>query len=261
MLWGISTKWWVIGGVAALVVSSLGVHTTLSYLKTLHRGVGETVRDLTPIEFDLKRLKTAIDDIEPQVRAAQKALAELDVAREYVQKDVARLEQTLRETEQQMRQVRAMLGQQLDSYVVSGTTYSRTQLENDLARRLDRFEELEAELNAKKEILKQQDAAFAAAEKKVLAFQRQKDQLLAQAERLRAELDLVRSQQAAGQVRVDDSRVAEAQKLAEDVEKRIKVLQRTTERESRDSGLIDLPKDERPAIERFDARFGKQQGT
>ncbi len=253
-----TARWWIAAGIVALVVSSLGVATSWSYLKTAWRGVGRSIRDATPISFDLERLDGMIGELVPEIRRNQQVVAQLEVECEYLEREVAVMKSGQEELVVQMRKLREALGEDKTQYQFAGQNYSRQQVERDLDRRLDQYEHRKAELAAKEQLLEQRRRTLEAATAKVAEYRRQYEQLVAHAESLQAELKLVEAAQAAGRLEFDTSKLAQTKKLAQDVEKRIRVLQRLVDAERRPEGEIPVDGDTRPVTERFDELFGRQ---
>lgn len=255
------TRWWIAAAVVAVVVSSLGVATTWSYLKTVWRGVGETIRDATPIAFELERLDGMIRDLEPEIRRNQQVVAQLEVECEYLDREVAVMQGEQEEVVSQMRKLREALGEQKPQYQFAGQSYSRQQVERDLDRRLDQYQERKAQLAAKEHPLEQRRRTLEAATAKVAEYRRQYEQLVAKAETLQAELKLAEAAQTAGRLEFDSSKLAQTKQLAQDVEKRIRVLQRLVDAQRQPAGEIPLDADTRPVTERFDELFGPQESA
>jgi hypothetical protein len=69
-------KWNRIGLAAAIltVVSSVGVGTVWSYMKTAHAQLGANIRDAVPIAFELKRLEQLTAELIPEIQANQQIL-------------------------------------------------------------------------------------------------------------------------------------------------------------------------------------------
>lgn len=256
-----SLYWWISGGVVALVVSSLGLATSWSYIKTAWLGIGQSIREATPISFDLKRLDEMIKSIEPEIRHNYKVAATLETEIEFQEKVIAKLQQEQEKSLAEMRKLREALGDQGRSeFQFAGRKYTRPEVEQDLKRRLDLYQERQAELKAQEDILKSRRENLTAIQQKISEYRRQYQQLVAQYERLQAELKLLETAQAAGSVQVDGSKLNEAKALAQEIQKRIQVNRRTIEAEQRslDSG-IPVDTDERSATERFDSLFGPTQ--
>jgi len=249
--------WWIGGGILAVVVTSLGIGTTWSYLKTAWWGVGETIRDATPIAFDLQRLNVAIKDMEPEIRQNQKLVAQLEVEIEYQEKQVAKLKEEQDKALAEMRKLRQTLGEGKSEFQFAGRKFTRPEVEQDLKRRMDVYQERDTELKAKEQLLQNQRQTLDAARKKAAEYRRQYDQLVAKAEALRAELKLLETAQTTSTARIDDSKLGEAKALAQEIEKRIRMGQRMLDADRKPlEGEIPVDVDERPVTERFDELFG-----
>lgn len=252
-------RWWVVGGLVALVVSSLGGVTTWSYLKTAWRGVGETIRDATPIAFDLQRLHEAIRDLEPEIRRNQQVVAQLEVEVEYLEREVATMQAEQEKAVAQMRTLRTALDTDTHLVKLGDQEYTKARVERDLQRRLDHYEQQTSQCAAKTQLLEQRRRTLEAASKKVFEYRRQYEQLLAKAESLQGELALAEAAQAAGQMSFDSNKLAQSKALAQEVEKRIRVLQRLVDDQRRPEGEIPVDVDTRPAKERFDELFAPRE--
>jgi len=252
----VKTWWWILGGLLVLVVGSLGVATTWSYIKTAARGVGKGIRDATPIAFDLERLNGELKDLEPEIRRNQGVVAELEVDVENLDKYLTQAQAEQSQAMAEMRKLRSALAENKSEYQFGGQSYKRSEVEADLAKRLDRYEAREAELGAKRQLLAERRRNFEAAVKKVTEYRRQYDQLQAQAESLAAQLKTLETAQAAGSVAIDQSRLGRAKELAKEIERRIQVGQRVLQAQQKVEGEIPVDADTRPVTERFDEKFG-----
>ncbi len=253
------TRWWITGGIAALLVTSLGAATAWSYLKTLHGQVGRSIRDAVPVSFELERLDRMIAELVPEIRRNQQVVAQLEVEVEYLEREVDAGQGEQQQAALQMRKLREALGREQPQCQFAGQNYTRDQVQRDLARRLDRYERQQAQLAAKEHLVAQRRRTLEAATAKVVEYRRQYDSLVGQAESLQAELKLVEAAQTAGRFEFDQSKVARARRLAEDVEKRIRVLQRLVDADRQPHGEIPVDADTRPVEQRFDELFEPQE--
>mgnify|MGYP003729981075 CR=1 FL=1 len=249
-------QWWIIVGVLGLMVGSLGVATTWSYIKTSLRGIGRGIRDATPIAFDLERLNGELRDLEPEIRRNQGVVAELEVDVESLDKYLVQTQEEQSRAMAEMRKLRGELAENKSHYQFGGQSYKRSEVEADLAKRLDRYEARDAELEAKRQLLTERRRNLEAAVRKVTEYRRQYDQLQAQAESLAAQLKTLETAQAAGSVSIDQSRLGRARELAKEIERRIQVGQRVLQSQQKVEGSIHLEADTRPVTERFDEKFG-----
>lgn len=250
--------WWI--AVGAGIVLVLGVGTTVSYLKGGRKAVVDLVKDLTPIELDIKRLEAEIEALAPQIRAGRQVVAEMDVSLKQQREELEELRQTQEKARQEMQALRELLNKEQDKYTIAGREYSRAEVEADLNRRLDRYEETEATIKTREALLAQQKESFATAQRKLRELASKKDQLVTRAEGLKQRLAAVRMSQRTSQVEVDQSALARAEELAKQIDRRLEVLGKTIQMEEteREGIPVDL-ETTRPAAERFDELFGESR--
>ncbi len=249
-------RFWLVLAIVAGVVVVLGVPTTWSYLKGGRKAIQQAVRDLTPIELDLKRLEAEIDSLVPQIRAARQVVAEMDVGISSQQKELAALAQKQDAEKAQMQKLRDLLRDSSSSYQIAGRSYTRQEVEQDLARRLDRYEQAQATLQARQAVLEQQKQSFESAQRKLNELTQAKERLVARAQGLAQQLEAVRLAQRTSTISVDTSALARAEELAKTIDQRIQVISKTLDMEERQAEGIAVEADVRPATERYDAMFG-----
>lgn len=250
--------WWI--AVGAGIVLVLGVGTTVSYLKGGRKAVVDLVKDLTPIELDIKRLEAEIDGLVPQIRAGRQVVAEMEVSLKQQEEELQELRQNQEKARQEMQALRDLLAKEEDRYTVAGREYSREEVEADLNRRLDRYQETEATIKTREALLGQQKESLATAQRKLTQLVGKKDQLVTQAEGLKQRLAAVRMSQRTSQVEVDQSALARAEELAKQIDRRLVVLSKTIQMEEFESEGIPVNLETtRPAAERFDELFGESR--
>ena len=250
--------WWI--AVGAGIVLVLGVSTTVSYLKGSRKAVVDVVRDLTPIELDIKRLEAEIDGLVPQIRAGRQVVAEMEVSLKQQEEELQELRQNQEKARQEMQALRDLLEKEQDRYTIAGREYSRQEVEADLNRRLDRYQETETTIKTREALLTQQKEGLATAQRKLTQLVGQKDRLVTQAEGLKQRLAAVRMSQRTSQVQVDQSALARAEELAKQIDRRIAVLSKTIQMEESESEGIPVNLETtRPATERFDELFGESR--
>jgi hypothetical protein len=59
----------------------------------MHAEIGRQVRDAVPIGFELKRLEQMTAELIPDIQANQKVAAQLDVEIEYLDREIAELDE------------------------------------------------------------------------------------------------------------------------------------------------------------------------
>ena len=253
-MWIRANKLWIVVA-AGVVVTSVGIGTAWSYLKTAHAQLGQTIRDAVPIAFELKRLEQMTTDLIPEMRANQKVAAQLDVEIEYLAREIETMRNAQKDGKAQMQKLRQALAEKKNSYDFGGRTFSRQEVEQDLERRLQPYDNTAVQLAAKEQILKARRQTLAAATDRIKQYQQQHDLSVQKAESLKAELKLVELAEETGNFQFNHGKLSEAKQLAEEVEKRIRTMQKLVEGERQVSGEIPVEADNRPVAERFDEYF------
>jgi prefoldin subunit 5 len=254
---GKRNRLWVAAGAMA-VATSVGLGTVWSYVRTGHAELGRQIRDAVPIAFELKRLAQMTDDLIPELRANQKVAAQLDVEIEYLQREIDSMNKAQAEARTQMQKLRAALEGNGPSHEFGGRTFTRQEVEADLDRRLEEYDNAAVQLVAKERILQDRKRTLTAASDKIREYERQQELLVQRSESLNAEVKLVELAQQTGNIAFDHSKLSRAKELAESVEKRIRTLQKFLEQQRQVAGEIPVEADVRPIAQRFDEYFADQ---
>jgi len=145
--------------------------------------------------------------------------------------------------------------------VFAGQSFTRRQVEDDLARRLARYDDGRVRLEAKQRILDSRRKTLEAATDKIRTCQHQHDVLVEKAESLQAELKLLELAQAGGNFQFDHSKLQQTKDLALAVEKRIRTLNKLVEGQQPLADGIPVEADARSATEKFDEYFAGAGGV
>jgi hypothetical protein len=156
-----------------------------------------------------------------------------------------------------MQKMRDTLSEGQYTYVFGGRTYSVEEVEHDMNRRLERYKNVEREIEAKQKLLEAKQKTLSAATQKIGQYQHQRDMLLEKAESLQTELKLVELAQAGGNFQFDDSKLAQARQLAQDLEKRIRTMQKLIDGQRHIDDEIPVEADSRSVAQKFDEYFGQ----
>lgn len=246
----------LIVSLVSLAATSVGVGTVWSYLRAAHATLGDTIRDTMPITLDLKRLEQATDALIPDIRANQTVAAQLDVEIEYLEREIQAMSARQVEAKDEMQKLRSSLKEDRETYEFGDQQFSRREVENDLRRRLKRYDSTAVQLAAKKRILEKRRHTLEAACEKIQEYQHQQASLAQKADLLKEQLALVGPQSQTGGFEFNSGKLNEAKMLAERVEKRIRVLQKLVDGDREVSGEIPVDADTRPVTEEFDEYFG-----
>jgi flagellar biosynthesis chaperone FliJ len=234
MFCGKLVKWAVIGtGGAVLVGGFVFGRDLVSYVSTGTRSVQTAVRDSVPIEFELRRAKDMVDDILPEMHANIRLIAQQEVEIESLRTDIGRSRKSLEDERVRLTSLRDALNKPAATFTLAGIDYSRDQVKEELARRLDLSQEAETVLAGKVRLLDNRTKSLAAAVQALNRTRQQKEMLVAQIASLESQNRLIQASSVGGNVAIDNSKLAQSQKLIQQIRDRLDVAERVMAHESK----------------------------
>src|SRR4051812_13456924 len=135
----------------------------VSYATSGARSIRTSVHDAVPIEFQLRRARDLVDDIIPEMHANIRLIAQQEVEIDALKRDIDQSRQRLGDERAQITRLRDSLAGKDESFSFSGVTYTRDQVKDDLARRLENVKEAELVLSSKERLLTNQSKALTVA--------------------------------------------------------------------------------------------------
>lgn len=189
------TKLIALGTFALIVAVSLfGYDTVKSHLGTLRGEVTSGVRELTPDNYEEKRIQRLISDMSRKIMAYRDKLDDLSAKLATEQKDIDQLENQNDSDRVTLASEREMLKQQADTYDIHGTSFTHQQVEASASARLSRCRTTAASLGTKRQVAVHLTAALAEGRARLDQAVVARDEQLHQLELLRARLDNARLQ-------------------------------------------------------------------
>ncbi len=229
-------KWVKRGAIATVGLTLVGGllfgDDLISYVKSSANAIQGTVKSNVPIEFELTRAKDLLDEIIPEMHANVQRIATEEVELAALKQDIKESEERLAEERARMAKLRDVVTIETASYRIGGKKYSHQQVVDDLSRRLDRVKEAEVVLEGKKRLVTQREATLAAAEQMLQKTQSQKALLEDKIESLASQHRLVQAAATTSHVKLDNSKLAQTEKLISEIQKRLDVAERVLARES-----------------------------
>ena len=229
-------KWAKRGTVAAVGLTLVGgtlFGTDLaSYVKSSAKSVQGHVKGAVPIEFELTRARDLLDEIIPEMHANVRRIATEEVELASLKADIQESLASLEEERARVAKLRDVASVELATYRVGGRKYTRQQVVDDLSRRFDRVKEAEVILEGKQRLLNQREATLAAAEQMLNKTRSQKALLEDKIESLASQHRLVQAAAVGSKVQMDNSKLAQTEKLIGEIQKRLNVAERVLARES-----------------------------
>jgi hypothetical protein len=221
----------VVAGVS-IVGGMLFGKDLVSYVRSSAKSVQTVVKDSVPIEFELKRARDLLDEIIPEMRANVKLIAQEEVEVAALKVDISKSDELMKEEEQRIAKLRNALEEPKAQYCFAGRVYPRSYVKEDLASRFERFKESEAVLASKQKLLATRENSLHAAMQMLEQTRGRKRMLQDKIESLASQHRLVKAASVGSGIQVDNSKLAQTEKLIVHIKKRLDVAERILAHES-----------------------------
>ena len=256
-----SLKVAVLTGVGLVVAGGILFGTELgSYVRSSVNYSRTVVKDNVPVEFELKRARDLLDDIIPEMQANIRQIAQQEVEINHLRGELAAAEKSLGDEQLRVAKLRTALDTHNASYTFSGLKYSREQLKEELARRFDRYKEAEVILAGKRRLLENREKSLTAAVQVLDRTRGQKSLLEDQIESLEAQFRLVQASQVGSKVAIDNSKLAQTEKLISQIKKQLDVAERVLAHEAKFTETIPVDiVNEKELVAAVDEHFAKEK--
>ena len=221
----------VVAGIS-LVGGMLFGKDVVSYVRSSAKSVRTVVKDSVPIEFELRRARDLLEEIIPEMHANVRLIAQEEVEVAGLNVDIAKSQDSTKEEELRIAKLRSALAEPKAQYCFAGREYPRSYVKEDLANRFERFKESELVLASKKRLLVSRENSLHAA-MQVLEQTRSRKRLLQdKIESLASQHRLVKAASVGSNIQVDNSKLAQTEKLITQIKKRLDVAERILAHES-----------------------------
>ncbi len=221
----------VVAGVS-LVGGMLFGKDVVSYVRSSAKSVRTVVKDSVPIEFELRRARDLLDEIIPEMHANVRLIAQEEVEVAALNVDIARSQDSMKEEEVRITKLRGALAEPKIQYCFAGREYPRSYVKEDLANRFERFKESELVFASKKRLLVSRENSLHAAMQMLEQTRSRKRMLQDKIESLASQHRLVKAASVGSNIQVDNSKLAQTEKLIKQIKKRLDVAERILAHES-----------------------------
>lgn len=233
----------------------------VSYLRAGCRNVQNAVKAEVPVEFEIERAKTLVDQLVPDIRQCMHVIAEQQVDIEHLNATLNRKDTDLAKQKDAIVALRADLGSGKSTFTYASHKYTSGDVKRDLATRFERYKAADELLAADRKILAAREQTLVANRDKLEGLMQAKKDLEVKLEQLQARLQTLKAAEAVSQLAIDDSNLSHARKLIDDLNKQLDVKQRVLDSEAKFTGLIPVEKANPTAPadldQQIDAYFGK----
>ncbi len=227
-------KWGVMGTVGlGLLGGLLFGKDIISYAKSSAKGVRAAAKDSVPIEFELRRARDLLEEIIPEMQANVRVIATEEVEVAALKGEIAKQRESLDGEQSKIKTLRVALEQPRAQYAFAGRNYSHDEVKHDLAARFERFKESEVVLASKVQVLESRERSLDAARQQFAKTAGQKRILESKIEGLTGQYRLVKAASAGSKFQMDNSKLAQTEKLIAQIQKRLDVAERVLAAESK----------------------------
>ena len=215
---------------AILVGTGLGLTSLVlfgrdatSYVTTSYHRLTSTVQDQVPIDFQIDRAKQMVKDLDPEIRNSMHVIAKEEVALEQLNQQLGSNQDKADKEKKDILHLQADLGEKKSVYQYASHTYSCDEVKQDLARRFSRFKVADDTLASMKQMRDARQKNLDAAQQKLSAMINARRKLEVDVQNLEAKRKLVEVAQASSDYVFDDSQLARAKDLINDIRTRLDV--------------------------------------
>ncbi|MCA9212275.1 MAG: hypothetical protein KDB27_04355 [Planctomycetales bacterium] len=219
------------------------------------------------MEFELRRARDMVNQVIPELRANIQTIAREEIEVERLQAEVSRAEEDLLNRRSSVAALKGQFEVQQVSYTVNGRDMSREQLTERLSSQFEQYKRAKSIVTSKKQLLTTRKKSLQAAQLMLEKTRSKKAALEQQIEELVAQHRLIKAQQAVSGVAVDDTQLAQAEKLMSELATRLETARRVLEHEaeylSSDGEIpvyVDV-QDEHDLLAEIDEHLGQEDGT
>ena len=258
----VSMKTAIVGGVSALALGTLVLGTSwFSYFRTAKNEMTSAVEDAIPIEFQLKRAKDMLEnELEPEISKMKHAVAESQVAVEHLQANLDEKQETVTQRRAEIMTRNDQLKSKKTTFLVNDVSYTKSELEEDLGKRFDRFKTLEQTFKSEAKVLEAKRQAVVANEDKVEKLLGAREELRLQIEELEARVSAVKAAETVAESEFDDSKLSNIKELLDSLDAKVDVRERELSLEGKETDLIPVETEEssKSVADSVDAYFGNE---
>ncbi len=249
------------GGVLALLSSVTLGTPVFSYARCGMDWLRSSANDSVPLEWELKRARQMIADLQPEIKdnAKRIALEKIQVAR--LESQLAQTRDHLAKGQSDIERLSEDLRNDSTVYTYAGRTYTSTQVKKDLGNRFKRFKTREATADKLGQMLTAREGSLQAAHERMDAMMGAKRQLEVEVENLQARLGALRVAQTSSQLNLDDSQLSHTRELLDEIATRIDVEEETMQVDTQYFGEIDLDEpSEEDLLDAISSHFTSPRG-
>ena len=230
-----------------------------SYGRTMFGNVREAVRSEINPEFELDRIRVKVDDLMPEIRQHMKVVAGQVVDIRNMQSDIAEKQSQIQDQKSSILALRSDLDSSQDDFEYRQVSYTRDEVESDLADRFDAYQLLEGSLERDIRVLKATKFTLKANQKNLDAMMSRKQELAVTVSELEARLKQIQATETVNSLQVDDTQLSHVEELLQRLNRDLDVREAMLEAEGHVTGQIPIEDNQVPetsVVSDIDRHFG-----
>jgi hypothetical protein len=199
-----------------------------SYAFSSGRMLKTAVKDTIPVQFEIQRARDLLEDLIPEMHANLRLVAEEEVEVASLEKKVVKEREWVAGERSEIQRLRKDLDVRPAAYAAGEGRDSVDQL----SQKFERFRTRELLLSGNEKLLQNRRRTLNAAIQRLEKTRLARVELAAQIEGLEGQFHLLQAQGSSCDLRLNDTKLAQTQRLLGDLKKRLEVAQRVLEREA-----------------------------
>lgn len=249
-------------GTVALVVLGAAVvgRGGWSYLKTGWGDVVQAAQASVPLEFEIRRARTMLGDLVPEVKKNLLAIAQEEAGLERLGEEIAALETRQTKDKAEIVRLRDDVESGKPKFRYAGREYALSEVREDLARRFERHRTADETLANLRKIRDARTKSLSAARDKMTGTLAAKRQLELEIEQLDSRLKMVQAAETTSRFCLDDGQLGRTKRLIQDLASRLDVSERLAATDMPPPDAIPLESDDAgDVVERVTEYFARPQ--
>ena len=253
-------KKFVVGSLMATTLAGFVFGTDMySYFTTACTNVREAVKsEITP-EFELDRIRNEIDQLMPEIRQHMTVVAEQSVDVKDLDRSIVEKENKLAKQKEAIIALRGDLAGSRDKFTYRHVSYTRNEVEADLADRFEAFQNGEEAATRDRQILAAQKQTLRANQRKLDSMMGRKQYLSVQVCNLEARLKTIQATEAVNSIEVDDSKLSHVESMISELNHALDVRESLLETQGNVLGRIPVEEEAEvhtDVVNAIDQHFG-----
>ncbi|MFO1078706.1 MAG: hypothetical protein U1E73_13360 [Planctomycetota bacterium] len=226
-------KWMLLTGAVLGGAGFLLLGTAFpSYVGTMASSVRESVAGQIPLDLEIKRAESLIQQIDPQIRECEHGLANSEVELDHLQESIQGMQKVVDVEEKKLKSGVRLLSFEGDAgeATLAADFGARRRVQADLLRTTDSYVNNVAILKTKRALVERQTKAVDAAKSKLMSVRAEREALRDQLVALKTQKKQVEAMNASsGRFDLDSTALSQAKEVIANVKKRLDVAQRLIE--------------------------------